>query len=239
MHEFQTPRSAFAGFPLIAHANGECNPNAMFQKAITAEAYNKAGLLSDPLNIFDVAPSADGAAALLLTRPNLLPPDFPHPLVRVAGSSVATDSLALHDRADPLAFQAARLSVERACEKAHITPLQVDLFELHDVYSIYAVLSLEAAGFARRGEGWQLAQSGSTAPALSLRGSLPISTFGGLKARGYPGGASGVYQAVEAVLQLRGQAGPNQVPEARRALIQCLGGPASTAVTHILENIGD
>jgi len=90
---------------------------------------------------------------------------------------------------------------------------------------------LEAAGFAGRGEGWKLAQDGG----LGLTGTLPIATLGGLKARGNPGGATGVYQAVEAVLQLRGDAGPNQIAGARRALVQSLGGPASTAVSHILE----
>jgi acetyl-CoA C-acetyltransferase len=92
-------------------------------------------------------------------------------------------------------------------------------------------MSLEAAGFAERGQGWQLAQDGD----LSLNGSLPISTFGGLKARGNPGGATGIYQVVEAVLQLRGLAGENQVGDARRALVQSLGGPASSAATHVLE----
>ena len=235
LHDSGAPRSAFAGFPVIAHANGAGNKNAMFQKAISAETYNRAGVVSDPLNMFDVAPNADGAAALVLTRPELLPPGFPHPLVRIAGSSLATDTLALHDRPDPLDFQAARLSVERACIKAHITPLQVDLFELYDAFSVFAALSLEAAGFAARGAGWKLAQGDGGPAPVSLGGSLPIATFGGLKARGNPGGATGVYQAVEAVLQLRGQAGKNQLPNARRAMIQCLGGPASTAVTHILE----
>jgi acetyl-CoA C-acetyltransferase len=70
-----------------------------------------------------------------------------------------------------------------------------------------------------------------------LTGTLPIATLGGLKARGNPGGATGVYQAAEAVLQLRGEAGPNQIAEARRALVQSFGGPASTVVTHVLEII--
>jgi acetyl-CoA C-acetyltransferase len=207
MYEFDVPRNAFGGFSLVAHANGASNPYAMFRRAIRPEMYERAGIVSDPLNMFDVAPNADGAAALLLTRPKLLPPGFPRPLVRVAGSSLVTDTLALHDRPDPLIFHAARLSVERACGKARISPLQVDLFELHDAFSIYAVLSLEAAGFAERGQGWKLAQNGEAPPVVSLKGTLPICTFGGLKARGNPGGASGVYQAVEAVLQLRGQAG--------------------------------
>lgn len=234
LHEYQPPRQAFAGFPLVAHANGAGNPNAMFQKVIRPEVYEKAGVVSDPLNMFDVAPFADGAAAVVLTRPDLLPQGFPHRLVRISGSAVVTDTLALHDRPDPLVFHAARLSVERVCRQAGCTPDQMDLFELHDSFSIYAALSLEAAGFAPRGQGWQLAQDGH----LSREGDLPIATAGGLKARGYPGGATGVYQAVEAVLQLRGQAGRNQLAKAELALIQNLGGPASTAVTHVLQALG-
>jgi len=233
LHAYSSPREAFAGFPLTAHANGSGNPNAMFRKAIRAALYQRAGMVSDPLNLFDVAPDADGAAAVVLTRPDLLPPGCPHPMVRIAGSSLNTDTLALHDRPDPLDFRAARLSVERACYQAGITPDQTDLFELYDAFSIYAALSLEAAGFAERGQGWQLAQEEN----ISLTGSVPISTMGGLKARGNPGGATGLYQIVEAALQLRGQAGDNQIPAAQRAMVQSLGGPASTAVTHILERL--
>ncbi len=233
LHEFEVSHDNFAGFPLVAHANGVSNPNAMFRRAIKVESYQRAGIVSDPLNMFDVAPGADGSAALLLTRRDLLPASFSHPLVRVSGSSSATDTLALHDRPDPLTFQAARLSAQRACRQAGILPADVDLFELFDAFSIYAALSLEAAGFAERGQGWKLAQDG----ALSLEGSLPISTFGGLKARGNPGGATGVYQVVEAVLQLREEAGDNQVAGARRALVQSLGGPASSAAAHVLERM--
>jgi len=237
MHEFNVPREAFAGFALVAHANGAGNPNAMFRKAISEETYHKSGVVSDPLNMFDVAPNADGAAAVILTRPELLPPGFPNQLVRITGSSLVTDTLALHDRPDPLTFTAARLSVERACQKARISPLQIDLFELYDSYSVVAALSLEAAGFAEKGEGWKLAQNQGEPAPISLQGCLPISVMGGLKARGNPGGAAGVYQVVEATQQLRGQAGSNQVPNLRRALVQSLGGPASTAVTHVLETV--
>lgn len=233
LSQYSVPREAFAGFPMVAHANGAGNPKAMFRKAISAEVYNRAGFVSDPLNMFDVAPNADGAAAVLLVRQGLLPESYSHQFVRVVGSSLVTDTLALHDRPDPLSFQAARLSIERACRQAGITPGDVDLFELYDAYSIYAALSLEAAGFSGPGQGWQMAQNGD----LSLHGSLPIATMGGLKARGNPGGATGVYQVVEAVLHLRGQAGVNQIPGAKRAMVQSLGGPASSAVTHVLERI--
>ena len=234
LHEYHPPRLAFGGFPRVAHANAVTNPFAMYRSPLSAEAYSQASLVSNPLNLFDVAPVADGAAALLITRRDLLPPNFPHPLVRISGSSHATDRLALHDRSDLLAFSAARYSVEQACRRAGIRPGDVDLFELYDATSITAALSLEAAGFAERGRGWQMAQDEQ----LGLTSLLPIATFGGLKARGNPGGATGLYQAVEAALQLRGQAGPNQVANAGRALIQCLSGPASSAVTHVLERLG-
>jgi acetyl-CoA C-acetyltransferase len=205
----------------------------MYHNRVTLEAYQKADPISDPITLFDAAPVADGAAALILTQAELVPPDYSQPLIRISGSSLVTDRLAIHDRPDPLAFDAARRSVERACRQAGILPGDSDLFELYDSYSIVAALSLEAAGFAKRGEGWKLAQDGK----LNRDGEMPIATFGGLKARGNPGGATGVYQAVEAVLQLRGQAGANQVSGARRALIQCLAGPASSAVAHVLETI--
>jgi len=231
MREFDVPADGLSGFALTAHANGASNKNAMFQKAIKLETYQKAEMISEPINMFDIAPNADGAAALVLTRRGLLPIGFSHPLVRIAGSASASDRLALHDRRDPLTFHASRITVEKALEQAGISFEQVSLFEYHDAYSIYAALSLEAAGFARRGQGWKLAQDG----AIALTGKIPCATLGGLKARGNPGGATGVYQAVEAATQLRGQAGANQIAGARYALIQSLGGPASTAISHVLE----
>jgi acetyl-CoA C-acetyltransferase len=235
MHEFHAPADGLAGFALTAHANAAGNKNAMFRKAITLDAYRKAEPVSDPLNMFDVAPNADGAAAIILTRAELLPKDFSHALVRIAASTSASDTLGLHNRDDPLWFTAAQASVEQALRKAGIRREQVDLFEYHDAYTIHAALSLEAAGFAPSGEGWKLATDGS----IGLTGQIPCGTLGGSKARGNPGGATGVYQAVEASMQLQGRAGSNQIAGAKIALIQCLGGPAATAVTHILERVSD
>ncbi len=233
VHEHNPAVDGFAGFALTAHANGAGNPCAMFRKAITPEAYAKAEMVSEPLNLYDIAPNADGAAALVLTRRDLLPGSFARPLVRIAGSAQAADTLALHDRKDPLYFEAAQLSAGKAIKQAGITLDQINFFEYHDMYGIYAALSLESVGFAVRGQGWKLAADG----AISLKGRIPCATLGGLKARGFPGGATGVYQAVEAVIQLRGQAGTNQVAGANYGLIQSLGGPAATAVSHILQRL--
>ena len=233
MHEHQVPADGFAGFALTAHANGAGNKNAMFQKAIKAENYAKAEMISEPINIFDVAPNADGAAALVLTRRDLLPSNWRSPLVKIAGSASATDTLALHDRKDMLYFDTAQLSAGKAMKQAELTLDRISFFEYHDAFSIYAALSLEAVGFAIKGKGWKLAADGL----IGLKGKIPCATFGGMKARGFPGGAAGVYQAVEAAIQLRGQAGANQVAGATYGLIQSLGGPASTAISHVLQRM--
>jgi len=233
MHENGIPKDGFAGFALTAHANGVANKNAMFRKAIKPETYAKAEMVSDPINMFDMAPNADGAAALVLTRRDLLPSDWNNPLVKIIGSASSSDTLALHDRKDMMFFDTAHLSAGKAMKQANLIFENIDLFEYHDTLSIYAALQLEAVGFAVKGKGWKLAADGE----IGLKGQIPCATMGGMKARGFAGGAAGVYQAVDAVTQLRGQAEANQIPDAKTALIQSLGGPASTAVSHILQKL--
>jgi acetyl-CoA C-acetyltransferase len=233
MHENDVPKDGFAGFALTAHANGVANKNAMFRKAIKAETYTKAEMVSDPLNMFDMAPNADGAAALVLTRRDLLPSESKNPLVKISGSAASSDTLALHDRKDILYFDTAQLSAGKAMKQASVILDDINLFEYHDVFSIYAALQLEAVGFAIKGKGWKLAVGNE----IGLKGKIPCATMGGMKARGFAGGAAGVYQAVEATIQLRGQAEANQISNAKTALIQSLGGPASTAVSHILQSL--
>ena len=231
MHEYDVPDDGLAGFALTAHANGAGNPCAMFRKAIKPEAYAKAEIVSDPLNMYDIAPNADGAAALLLTRSDLLPKSIGRPLVKIAGSASSADTLALHDRHDMLDFRAVQISLSKALRQAGAELEQIGFFEYHDAYSIHAALSLESAGFAERGQGWKLAADGR----IARDGRIPCATMGGLKARGFPGGATGVYQAIEAVMQLRGEAGTNQIRNAKFGLIQSMGGPGSTVVSHVLE----
>jgi acetyl-CoA C-acetyltransferase len=230
MHEYGLELSAFEGFSINAHANGAKNQNAMYRNILKPGSFARAPMISDPVSLFDSAPDADGSAAVVLTSAERAVDMVPQP-VRIAGSAGATDRLALHDRSEMLSLNAANLSAYRAYAQAGISPEDVDLFELHDSYTILAALTLEATGFAGRGEGWKLAKDG----AIGLAGSLPVSTFGGLKSRGNPVGATGVYQAVEACLQLRGAAGANQVQDARTALIQSLGSLGSTAITHVLQ----
>lgn len=230
MHAYGLQLADFAGFSVNAHANAAGNPWAMFRNRIKPEGFANAPMVADPVSLFDEAPAGDGAAAVLLTRADLAGDMVAQP-VRVTASALATDTLALHDRRDLLWLPAAELSAKRALTAAGITPDDIDVFELHDSFTVMAALSLEAVGFAARGKGWELARDGQ----IKRDGRIPISTFGGLKARGNPIGATGVYQIVELVQQLRGKAGDCQVPGARIGMAQNLGGTGATAVTHILE----
>ncbi|MBN8634766.1 MAG: thiolase domain-containing protein [Anaerolineae bacterium] len=229
MHEYGVDLSAFENFSINAHANGGKNANAMYRNQIKPGAFARAPMISEPVSLFDSAPDADGAAAVIITSGERAGDLVPRP-VEILGSAAASDTLALAERADLLDLSAVRASVYRAFQQAGVTHRDIDLFELHDAFTILSALTLEAAGFAERGQGWKLAKDGQ----IGLAGELPLCTFGGLKSRGNPVGATGVYQAVEAALQLRGAAGANQVPDARIALIQNIGGFGSTAITHIL-----
>jgi len=233
MHEYGYGKEDFGPFPINAHANAVNNPYAMFRKPVSPEIYSRAAMIADPINLLDSSPVSDGAAAVVLA-----PLEWAQSLgqvpVRIAASAVGTDAVALHDRRDPLALEGVAISSHRAYEQAGLGPEQIDLFELHDAFSIMAALSLEAAGFAQRGQGVRLALE----EGIGINGRIPISTMGGLKARGHPVGATGVYQVVEVVQQLRGQAGDNQVPNARVGMAQNIGGSGATAITHILERMG-
>jgi len=231
MYEYGVPHEAFAPFPVNAHNNAVSNPNAMFHIALTAERYTRAAVVAPPINIMDSSPICDGAAAVVLVPAERADEyGLGKRKIRIAASASAIDTLAVHDRSDPLFLEAAYLSSHKAYALAGLTPADIDLFELHDAFSIMSVLSLEACGFAGRGQGIGLGESG----AITRDGKIPITTMGGLKARGHPVGATGLYQVVEVVQQLRGEAGENQVPHAHIGMTQNIGGSGATIITHIL-----
>lgn len=233
MHQYGVKHEAFANFTVNAHRNALNNPNAMFHLPLTVKDYVKSGMIAAPVNLLDSSPICDGAAAVILCASDRAREfGLNRPPVRILASAVATDTLAVHDRRDPLMLEAGFLSAQRAYAQAGMTPRDINLFEAHDAFTIMSALSLEAAGFADPGRGVRLAEEGE----IAIGGRVPISTMGGLKARGHPVGATGVYQIVELVQQLQGQAGANQVPHARIGMAQNIGGSGATIITHILAN---
>jgi len=242
MHAYGWQHHHFAPFSINAHANAVENPYARLREPIGEHDYLKARMIAEPINLLDASPIGDGAAAVIVLPHErfknkfgqLMDKDpFGRPLVMVRASASATDTLAVHSRRDPLWLSAAEDSARKAYSQAGVTPQDIDLFELHDAFSIMSALSLEACGFAEKGQAPRLGLDGD----ISTRGKIPISTRGGLKARGHPVGATGVYQVVEVVQQLRGEAGANQVENVRLGMAQNIGGSGATVITHILQAI--
>ena len=219
----------FEGFSVNAHRNGNRNPLAMYRNLLRPGAFSRAPQIATPISMLDMAPAGDGAAALVLAAADMAPRNGRLPIL-IRGSAVATDTLALAERADFTHLAAAARSTEDALAGAGLARDDIQLFELHDAFTILSALSLEAAGFVEAGMGGRLAAEYGAGV-----GQPAISSAGGLKARGNVGGATGIYQAAEACQQLRGEAGDNQLPNLRNALLQNLGGLAATAVTHILQ----
>ncbi len=233
MHTYGCEAAAFAPFPVNAHANAKSNPGAMYRFPISVEKYVKAGQVSSPINMLDSASAADGAAVVLLASERFvreLNGSGLH-LLALNGSAVATDTLRLADRRDPLWLDAAARSANAAMQAAAVQHAAIDVLELTDPHGITAALALEASGFVERGTATRHAADGGIGPA----GSTPLATAGGYKARGDVGGASGVFQVVEVARQLRGEAGAAQVSGATVGFAQCLGGVGSVAVTHIVK----
>ncbi len=233
MHEYGVKHEDFANFTVNAHRNALHNPHAMFHLPLTVKDYVKASMIAAPINLLDSSPICDGAAAVILCAHDRAREFGLHRApVRILASTVATDTLAVHDRRDPLKLAAAASSAQRAYAQAGLIAGDIDLFEAHDAFTIMAALVLEATGFAPPGRGVRLAQEGE----IAIGGRVPISTMGGLKARGHPVGATGVYQIVELVTQLQGQAGGSQVKDAQVGMTQNIGGSGATVITHILAN---
>lgn len=226
---YKWSHAQFAPFSVNAHANALLNPNARLHEKITPESYAKARMIADPINLLDASPIGDGAAAVVIVPTSFVRGD--KRAVSVIGSASATDTIAVHSRKDPLWLSAAEKSAKIAYDQAKVSTNDIDLFELHDAFSIMSALSLEACGFAERGQGPRLGLNGD----ILRTGRIPINTFGGLKARGHPVGATGIYQIVEVVQQLRGEGGPAQVPDAKIGMAQNIGGSGATIITHIFK----
>jgi len=231
MQEFEISRDELSIFPVIAHKNAAPAEHAQFRKAITITDVSRSMPVSDPLRLLDCAPVGDGAAAVVLCSENS---HGKNTKVEIASSAASTDSLNFFQRDYMFDFTATRRALAKALSISGLSVKDIDFAEINDSYSSVASLSVEALGFSKRGEGVRDAKEGK----FDLDGEVPISTFGGLKGRGNPVGATGVYQIVEAYRQLIGIAGANQVKDAKTGLLHNIGGIDSSAVVNILRRVG-
>jgi acetyl-CoA C-acetyltransferase len=146
--------------------------------------------------------------------------------VIVKGCSVKVDTIGVHDRKTVTTMAATVAAGKEAYKQSGLGPQDMDTAELHDAFSIMGVLGLEDLGFAERGKGASFAAEGN----IAIGGKLPCCTYGGLKARGHPVGATGMYQLVELSRNIRNEG----VVDAVNGLAQNIGGTGSTVSVAIL-----
>ncbi|HDJ27424.1 MAG: thiolase domain-containing protein [Thermoplasmata archaeon] len=228
MYEYGDIREQMAMIPVMMHENAMNNPDAHFHRRITVDDVLNSPPIAEPFHLLDVAPVSDGAAAIILAPLDYARKNY-DTVVELAGSAVATDYIGMHDRPSLITLAANVHASRKAFRMAGMEVRDLDLLELHDAFSFLPIVTLEDLGLAERGKGASLVEEGI----LSMDGDLPLSPSGGLKAKGHPVGATGVGQAVEAVWQLRGQAGKRQVPDAEKALIQSIGGTGATIAINL------
>lgn len=230
MHQHGTTREQMAMVAVKNHANGSKNPLAQYPFKITVEDVLCSVLVADPLRVLDCSPITDGAAAVILV-PAAMARDMKKPAVRIIGSGQATDAISLSSRKDMSWIESTHVAAGKALEMAALAVKDIDLFEVHDCFTIAEIMITEALGIVEKGRGGRAVEEGLTAAG----GKFPVNPSGGLKAKGHPVGATGVAQAVEVVKQLRGEAADRQVKNARRGLTQNMGGTGGSSVVHIFE----
>ena len=230
LDRFDAPRESLAEVAVKNHENGTRNEKAQFQKEITVEDALESPIVADPLRLYDFCPVTDGSAALLFC-PAEVADEYADEYAVVSGVGGATDTHVVHEREDPTTMGGVVDSGEAAFEMAGLTPEDVDVAELHDMFTILEFLQMEALGFAEKGHAWEHAMEGRT----EMDGDRPINPSGGLKSKGHPLGASGVAQGYEIYEQLVGEAGDRQV-EADTGLACNVGGFGNCVTTTIFES---
>jgi len=229
LDKYDAPRESLGRVAVKNHRNGVDNPHAQFRKEVDLDTVLESPVVADPLRLYDFCPITDGSAALLFC-PESVAREYAEEYAVVSGIGGATDTHVVHERADPTTMGGVVNSAEQAYEMADIGPDDVDVAELHDMFTILEFLQSEDLGFFEKGEGWKAVEEGVT----DRDGDLPINTSGGLKSKGHPLGASGVAQVYEIYEQVLGEAGPRQV-DAETALACNVGGFGNCVTTTILE----
>jgi acetyl-CoA C-acetyltransferase len=256
MHEYNAQREAFYHVSIKNHNNGALNDKAQFGQTIRSileskkeraaqkgrpvpDWQNEIDFLSDPkgnptiawpLTLFDCSPVSDGAAVALLVSEEIAS-RFSDTPIYLIGSGQASDG-ALHERSTLSSIPAAEIAGQQAYQMANLTPMDIDVAEVHDCFTIAEIIATEDLGFFERGTGWQAAIEGKTA----RNGEQPVNTSGGLKSKGHPVGATGIGQVAEIWKQLNGIAGERQVQgDPKIGLTHNVGGTGQTCVVNIFE----
>ncbi|MCE4608133.1 MAG: thiolase family protein [Caldisphaeraceae archaeon] len=228
MNTYNVDRETLSYWPALMHSNAKENPYAMLRFAIKPDKVSKSQILADPITLLDAYPIGDGAAAVVVSSKDVVKT----PLVKVTAieSSTGLGGIELLD--DPLIFDSLLSAYRKLSSIADIS--QIDFMEIHDSFTIVAPIILESIGLAERGKAPELIAEGH----FSLNGDKPlINPSGGLKARGHPIGATGVYQVAESALQISGEFPGIKVDNAKRGLVISLNGLGSNSYVALLEGV--
>jgi acetyl-CoA C-acetyltransferase len=232
MYEYGLTRDELSLVPVKAHRNGARNPLAHFQKEVTVDKVSSSRVVAHPLTLYDSCPRSDGAAAVVLASENTVNSlGIRDKSVRVLGVGHATDFHAVQHRHSVTSMNATVVAAERAYTMAKLGPSDIDLFELHDAFSILELINMEDVGLTKPGTAIDLVKDGET----EVDGRAPVNPTGGLKARGHPTGATGVAQIRDAVIQIREEAPKGlQAASPEVILAQNIGGFGNNMVVSIL-----
>jgi acetyl-CoA C-acetyltransferase len=230
MKKYGTTMEQLSQVAVKNHLNGFLNPHAQFPFKVTLDQVMSSTTVADPLRLLHCSPITDGAAAVLLA-PVDVAKKMNKPYVVITGIGHASDTIALCQRRDISRLEVVEKAAQRALQMAGKSIKDISFAEVHDCFTIAEIMVIEALGIVERGQGGPASMKGLTA----RDGSFPVNPSGGLKSKGHPVGATGVAQVVEAVTQLRGEAGKRQIKNAKTALTQNMGGSGASCIIHILE----
>ncbi len=229
MSEYGTTEEDMARVAVKNHANGVHNATAHFQKEITVDDVLDSYEVAAPLKLYDACPFSDGAAAIVVTTPEKAREISDTPIAVEASAQRGTIA-ALAERPDLTSIEATKHAGQRALDEAGVGLEEIDLFEVHDCFTIAELIAMEDLGLAEPGKAAALVREGQTEP----DGETPVNASGGLKSKGHPVGATGSGQIHEAVEQLRGEAEQERsVDGAERVLTHNVGATGGTVTAHI------
>jgi acetyl-CoA C-acetyltransferase len=229
MYEYGTTEEQMAAVAVKNHKNAAKNEYAQFQREIKIEDVLNSKVVADPLKVFDCSPITDGAAVVVLANMEIAKKYTDTP-VEIIASAHATDTLALQNRETLTSLKATKIAAQKAYKQAKVEPKDVKVCEVHDCFTIAEIMAIEDLGFFEKGKGGIATEEGET----EIGGKVAVNTSGGLKGCGHPVGATGIKQAVEITMQLRGEAGKRQV-DAEIGMTHNVGGSGATCIVHIFK----
>ncbi|MFF2425931.1 lipid-transfer protein [Streptomyces mirabilis] len=231
MENYGTTEAQLAAVGAKNHRHSANNPYAQFQDVYGVDEILAARVVHRPLTKLQCSPTSDGAAAAVVVSERFLERHEPtRQAVEIVAQAMTTDteeSFASGSCVDVVGQPMSREAARQVYERSGLGIDDVDVVELHDCFSINELLTYEALGMCEEGESGELVESGAT----TYGGRWVVNPSGGLISKGHPLGATGIAQVAELVWQLRGEAGPRQVPGARVGLAHNIGLGGAAVVT--------